>query len=59
LLPLIYTNPVAAGLFLATCLVWLVPEAAGMQRTKRFIPWVFQQQVRRTRRGVEAHALVR
>ena len=32
MLPLIYTNPAAAGLFLATCLVWLVPEMAGMVR---------------------------
>jgi protein-S-isoprenylcysteine O-methyltransferase Ste14 len=32
LLPLIYTNPAAAGLFLAACLIWLVPEAAGTYR---------------------------
>jgi protein-S-isoprenylcysteine O-methyltransferase Ste14 len=32
LLPLIYTHPAAAGLFLATCLIWLVPETAGMVR---------------------------
>jgi protein-S-isoprenylcysteine O-methyltransferase Ste14 len=32
LLPLIYTSPAAAGLFLITCLVWLVPEMAGMRR---------------------------
>ena len=32
MLPLIYTHPAAAGLFLATCLVWLVPEMAGMLR---------------------------
>src|SRR5258708_2532986 len=29
LLPLIYTNPVAAGIFLAACLVWNVPEIIG------------------------------
>jgi protein-S-isoprenylcysteine O-methyltransferase Ste14 len=32
LLPLIYTNPAAAGLFLVACLIWLVPEAAGTRR---------------------------
>ena len=32
MLPLIYTNPTAAGLFLAACLVWLVPEMIGMLR---------------------------
>ena len=32
MLPLIYTHPAAAGLFLAICLVWLVPEMAGMLR---------------------------
>jgi protein-S-isoprenylcysteine O-methyltransferase Ste14 len=30
LLPLIYTNSTAAGVFLAACLVWLVPEMIGM-----------------------------
>ncbi len=29
LLPLIYTNPAAAGIFLAACLVWNVPEMIG------------------------------
>jgi protein-S-isoprenylcysteine O-methyltransferase Ste14 len=29
LLPLIYTNPVAAIVFLMACLVWLAPEALG------------------------------
>lgn len=29
LLPLIYTNTVAAALFLAACLVWIVPEMIG------------------------------
>lgn len=29
MLPLIYTNPVAAGIFLAACLVWNVPEWLG------------------------------
>ncbi len=29
LLPLIYTNPAAAGIFLAACLVWNVPEIIG------------------------------
>lgn len=32
MLPLIYTHPAAAGLFLATCLIWLIPEMAGMVR---------------------------
>ncbi|MGD0878293.1 MAG: isoprenylcysteine carboxylmethyltransferase family protein [Anaerolineales bacterium] len=32
MLPLIYTHPAAAGLFLAICLVWLVPEMTGMLR---------------------------
>ena len=32
MLPLIYTHPAAAALFLATCLVWLIPEMAGMRR---------------------------
>ena len=32
MLPLIYTNPAAAGLFLVACLIWLVPEAAGTHR---------------------------
>lgn len=32
MLPLIYTSPAAAGLFLVTCLVWLVPEMVGMHR---------------------------
>jgi protein-S-isoprenylcysteine O-methyltransferase Ste14 len=30
--PLIYTNLAAAGLFVITCLVWLIPEIAGMPR---------------------------
>src|SRR5437660_11907546 len=30
LLPLIYTNAVAAGIFLAACLIWNVPEMIGM-----------------------------
>ena len=29
LLPLIYTNAVAAGIFLAACLIWYVPEMIG------------------------------
>ncbi len=29
MLPLIYTNPGAAGIFLAACLVWNVPEIIG------------------------------
>ncbi|HEU5380650.1 MAG TPA: isoprenylcysteine carboxylmethyltransferase family protein [Ktedonobacteraceae bacterium] len=29
MLPLIYTNPLAAGIFLAACLVWNVPEWVG------------------------------
>jgi protein-S-isoprenylcysteine O-methyltransferase Ste14 len=33
LLPLIYTNIVAAGIFLIACLIWNVPEMIGM--TKR------------------------
>ncbi len=32
LLPLIYTNPTAAIVFIAACLVWLAPEIAGMAR---------------------------
>jgi protein-S-isoprenylcysteine O-methyltransferase Ste14 len=32
LLPLIYTHAAAAGLFLVTCLIWLVPEMSGMVR---------------------------
>jgi len=31
-LPLIYTNAVAAALFVAACLIWLVPEAISMPR---------------------------
>jgi len=36
LLPLIYTNPLAAGIFLVACLVWNVPEWIGtfQQRAK-------------------------
>ena len=30
MLPLIYTNPVATGVFVAACLIWLVPEIIGM-----------------------------
>ena len=30
MLPLIYTNPIAAIVFLAVCLVWLIPEMVGM-----------------------------
>ena len=30
MLPLIYTNAVAAGIFLAACLTWNVPEMIGM-----------------------------
>jgi protein-S-isoprenylcysteine O-methyltransferase Ste14 len=29
LLPLIYTNPVAAGILLAACLIWVLPEIVG------------------------------
>jgi protein-S-isoprenylcysteine O-methyltransferase Ste14 len=29
-LPLVYTHPAAAAVFLAACLVWLAPEIAGM-----------------------------
>ena len=32
MLPLVYTNPASAGLFLVISLVWLVPEIAFMQR---------------------------
>lgn len=32
MLPLIYTHPAAAILFLVTCLVWLVPETVNMRR---------------------------
>jgi protein-S-isoprenylcysteine O-methyltransferase Ste14 len=32
LLPLIYTNPAAAGVFLVACLIWGVPEMIGMSR---------------------------
>ncbi|MGB8212599.1 MAG: isoprenylcysteine carboxylmethyltransferase family protein [Anaerolineales bacterium] len=32
MLPLVYTNPLAAGLFLAVCLAWLVPEMTRMRR---------------------------
>jgi protein-S-isoprenylcysteine O-methyltransferase Ste14 len=32
LLPLIYTNGAAAGVFIAACLVWNVPEIPGMLR---------------------------
>jgi protein-S-isoprenylcysteine O-methyltransferase Ste14 len=31
-LPLIYTNSAATGVFIAACLVWLVPEGIGMTR---------------------------
>jgi protein-S-isoprenylcysteine O-methyltransferase Ste14 len=30
LLPLIYTNPIAAAIFIAACLVWMVPEMVHM-----------------------------
>ena len=30
MLPIIYTNPASAALFIAACLVWLVPEVIGM-----------------------------
>ena len=30
MLPLVYTNPIAAALFAAACLAWLVPEMIGM-----------------------------
>ncbi len=29
MLPLVYTNPLAAGIFLAACLIWNVPEWIG------------------------------
>ena len=29
MLPLIYTDPVAASIFLAACLIWNVPEIIG------------------------------
>jgi protein-S-isoprenylcysteine O-methyltransferase Ste14 len=29
-LPLVYTNPTAAAVFIAACLVWLAPEMIGM-----------------------------
>jgi protein-S-isoprenylcysteine O-methyltransferase Ste14 len=29
-LPLVYTNAAAAGLFLVACLIWLAPETVGM-----------------------------
>lgn len=29
MLPLVYTNPTAAGVFIAACLVWLIPEMIG------------------------------
>jgi protein-S-isoprenylcysteine O-methyltransferase Ste14 len=31
-LPLPYTNPLAAGLFLAACAIWVAPEMAAMRR---------------------------
>lgn len=34
MLPLIYTNPLAAGIFLAACLVWNVPEWIGTFRQR-------------------------
>ncbi len=30
MLPLVYTNPIAAAVFVTACLVWLVPEMIGM-----------------------------
>ncbi len=30
MLPLVYTNPTAAAVFIAACLVWLAPEMVGM-----------------------------
>ena len=30
MLPLVYTNPGAAAIFIAACLIWLVPEMIGM-----------------------------
>lgn len=41
MLPLIYTNPLAAGIFLAACLVWNVPEWIG----------AFKQTARTSRKG--------
>ena len=32
MLPIIYTQPAAASLFLGICLIWLVPEMIGMRR---------------------------
>ena len=32
MLPLPYTNAAAAALFVAACLVWIIPEAMGMRR---------------------------
>ncbi|BCL84138.1 isoprenylcysteine carboxyl methyltransferase [Ktedonobacteria bacterium brp13] len=44
MLPLIYTNPLAAGIFLAACLVWNVPEWIG----------AFKQTARASRKGAVA-----
>src|ERR1700733_10640232 len=30
MLPLFYTNPIAAWIFGAACLIWMVPETIGM-----------------------------
>ena len=32
MLPLIYTNTTAAAVFIAACIVWLIPESPGMLR---------------------------
>ena len=42
MLPLVYTNPTAAGVFCAACLAWLVPEMFGM----------FPQMAKASRKGV-------
>lgn len=35
MLPLPYTNPIAAGIYLAACLVWMVPEILWMRAQMR------------------------
>ena len=42
MLPLIYTNTAAAGVFMVACLIWLIPEMVGM----------FPQQAKASRQAV-------
>ncbi len=38
MLPLPYTNPIAAGIYLAACLVWVIPEMLRMSAQMARVP---------------------